>query len=84
MVFGNCSSEDDVLDNLAILYRAQLSLVKDARERGKVPAFNMAYFFADILDCLGRLDYEALVRVMGESVASKIWDEVKPFNGRAN
>lgn len=83
-MFGDCSNEGDVLDNLAILYRAQLALMKDAKERGQLPAFNVSYFFADILDCLGRLDYESLVRVMGESVASKIWDEVRPFNGRAN
>ncbi len=37
-------SDEQVLDNLAVLYQAQLQLVREAKRRGKLPAFNVAYF----------------------------------------
>ncbi|MEW6505287.1 MAG: hypothetical protein AB1457_15105 [Chloroflexota bacterium] len=76
-------SDEQVLDNLAVLYQAQLQLVREAKRRGKLPAFNVAYFFVDVLDCIGRLDYDSLVHVVGEETAKLVWDEVQP-NGCAH
>ncbi|GAP09364.1 hypothetical protein BECAL_00507 [Bellilinea caldifistulae] len=77
-MFGKCDGLDDAVKNLAVLYAAQVDLMREARGRGNIPAFNVAYFFADVLDCLGRLDRESLILIMGEKVGNKVWDEVKP------
>ncbi|GAP09165.1 hypothetical protein BECAL_00570 [Bellilinea caldifistulae] len=76
--FNQSGTDEQVLDNLSVLYSTQLQLMREAKRRGKLPAFNVAYFFVDVLDCLGRLDYDSLVRVLGEDTAKQVWDEVKP------
>ena len=73
--------KDDPLDNLAVLFQAQVAMIEDAKASGGVPAFRLGLFFADVLDCFGLLDLENLTKVMGYKAAVKVWNEVKP-NGR--
>lgn len=74
---------DDPLDNLAVLYQAQVAMIEDAKKSGGTPAFRLGLFFADVLDCFGLLTLDNLTRVMGYKNASKVWEEVKPV-GRAD
>lgn len=69
---------DDALDNLAVLYQAQVAIIEDANKKGRAPSFRLNLFFADILDCFGILTLDNLTRVIGYKNANSVWDEVSP------